>query len=294
MSILRPSGTRTVARAITDRQVTVVYQPIVDLLNGSILAYEALARCGAKGLENPMDLFHAAAEQKLCGKLGRILRELAVIECPGHALFLNVHPHELSERWLVQPDDPIYSHEPGVYLEITEAVPLSHHALVKGTLNELRSKGVGVVVDDLGAGYSNLRYIADLHPEVVKLDRGLIERLDTDPRRMKLVTGIVRLCNDLGARVVAEGVETTGELSAVMDAGVHFVQGYLLARPACPPPLPVAQSGIPVSQPRRTTGRPLQPLPAPPPVSRREAIPRASSPPKKSRKTTASFRNRRG
>ncbi|NUP05061.1 MAG: EAL domain-containing protein [Polyangiaceae bacterium] len=271
--------------------MSVVFQPIVDLLNGSVLAYEALARCKAKGLENPLVLFEAAAEQKLCGRLGRTLRELATTECPGHALFLNVHPHELSDRWLVQPDDPIFTHEPGVYLEITESVPLSHHALVQGTLRELRNKGIGLVVDDLGAGYSNLRYIADLAPEIVKLDRGLIEKLHEDPRRLKLVTSIVRLCGDLGARVVAEGIETPAELAAVMDAGVHFVQGYLIARPALPPPIPVAQAGIPNGPSTRREARnaraPFVDKPTPTrPTSDVEQVSRR-------RRTTASFKTRR-
>ncbi|MBK6516147.1 MAG: EAL domain-containing protein [Polyangiaceae bacterium] len=245
MNVGRSNTSKTVSRALVDGQVSVVFQPIVDLLNGSVFAYEALARCKAKGLENPVTLFEVAAEQKLCGRLGRTIRELATVDCAEHPLFLNVHPHELADRYLVQPDDPIFTHEPGVYLEITESVPLSHHALVDGTLREVRSKGVGLVVDDLGAGYSNLRYIADLEPEIVKLDRGLIINLHEDPRRARLVASIVRLCGDLGARVVAEGVETTDELLAIVDAGVHYVQGYLLARPAHPPPKPAAHDSIP-------------------------------------------------
>lgn len=226
----------TVARAISDDKLRVVYQPIVDVETGSTFAFEALARCSAPDLETPERLFEAAVAQRWCGKLGRILRERATDECPAHPLFLNVHPLELSDRWLVQPDDPIFSHEPGVFLEITESVPLTHRDLVENVLREIRGKGVSLVVDDLGAGYSNLRYIADLVPQVVKLDRGLIENLDRDPRRRILVASIVRLCNDLGADVVAEGVETKHELEAVCEAGVRFVQGYLLARPAHPAP----------------------------------------------------------
>ncbi|HTJ84186.1 MAG TPA: EAL domain-containing protein [Polyangiaceae bacterium] len=228
----------TVARAIAENKVRVVYQPIVEVETGKTFAFEALARCSAKDLESPEKLFEAAVVQKACGKLGRILRELATDECPAHPLFLNVHPHELADRWLVQPNDPIFSHEPGVYLEVTESVPLTHRKLVEDVLREVRSKGVRLVVDDLGAGYSNLRYIADLVPHVVKLDRGLVESLDSDPRRQTLVGSIVRLCNDLGADVVAEGVETKLELEAVCEAGVKYVQGYLLAKPAHPAPHP--------------------------------------------------------
>lgn len=244
---------KTVAKALAEGQITVVFQPIVDPYNGEIFAYEALARSSARGLESPPVLFEAAVEQKLTGRLGRVLRELAIAECGQHPLFLNVHPSELIDRWIVQPDDPIFSHEPGIFLEITESVPLSHHDLVHGILKEVRGKGVGVVVDDLGAGYSNLRYIADLSPEIVKLDRGLVETLDEDPRRARLVANIVRLCEDLGARVVAEGIETHAELDAVRKAGVHFVQGYLIARPSCPAPTPSRDSGIPNAPARSTT-----------------------------------------
>src|SRR6185436_19959304 len=180
--------------------------------------------------------FAAAVESDCCGELGRAIRELAVVNCPNHPLFLNIHPSELNERWLVQPDDPIFQHSEDVYLEITEGVPLSHFRLCQSILREVRGRGVYLVVDDLGAGYSNLRYIADLHPRVVKLDRDLIAGLVKDTRMFKLVSAIVVLCRDLDAMVVAEGIETAQELDAVISAGARFGQGYLLARPAFPPP----------------------------------------------------------
>lgn len=213
-----------------------MFQPIVDMGARRIFAYEALARSDSGIFKTPPDLFDAAVEQNMCGELGRRLRELAVDGCPDAPLFLNVHPAELGERWLVQPDDPIFLHDHDVYLEITESVPLSHFELVNHILKEIRGKGVHLVVDDLGAGYSNLKYIADLSPEVVKLDRGLIAGLGKDARLRKLVSSIVRLCGDLGAQVVAEGIETAEEVLAVLDAGVRFGQGYYFARPNRPPP----------------------------------------------------------
>jgi EAL domain-containing protein (putative c-di-GMP-specific phosphodiesterase class I) len=103
-------------------------------------------------------------------------------------------------------------------------------------LRELRHKGAKVAVDDLGAGYSNLKYIADLAPEIVKLDRELIMGLTPNTRKFRLVKSIVELCNQQGARVVGEGIETSDELRAVIETGVHYGQGYLLARPAAQPP----------------------------------------------------------
>lgn len=231
-----------IRRVIEQREVKVVYQPLVDLSTQKVFAYEALVRSKSPDFDSPLTLFSAAVEHDLTGELGRIIRELAIQGCPTHPLFLNIHPAELNAKFVVQPDDPIFQHSEDVYLEITEGVPLSHFRLCQSILKEVRGRGVYLVVDDLGAGYSNLRYIADLHPRVVKLDRDLVAGLRPGSRMFKLVAAIVVLCRDLGAMVVAEGIETAEELDAVRAAGAHFGQGYLLARPAFPPP-PVTWPG---------------------------------------------------
>jgi len=137
----------------------------------------------------------------------------------------------------VRPDDPVFSHDEQVYLEITESVPLTHFELCRQVLKELRARGgVHLVVDDLGAGYSNLQRINDLEPQVVKLDRGLVLGIDRSRRQHKLVSSVVRLCREMDARVVAEGIETEDEFSALRDTGVDYGQGYLFARPEFPFP----------------------------------------------------------
>ena len=161
---------------------------------------------------------------------------MAVHDCPGLNLFVNIHPDEFNEGWLVRPDDPIFSHDELVFMEITESVPLSHYRFCHSVLRELRSRGAKLAVDDLGAGYSNLKYIADLEPEVVKLDRELVAGLRIGSRQHTLVRSIVGMCEAQNALVVAEGIETADELRAVIDAGAHYVQGFYLARPAFPPP----------------------------------------------------------
>ncbi len=225
-----------ISRVLSQREVNVVYQPVVDLRTRRVFAYEALARTSAPEFDGPIALFSAAVQRKCSGKLGRIVRKLAVERCPDHPLFLNVHPNELDEPFLVQPDDPLFDHGHDVYLEITESVPLSHFRLCQSILREVRGRGIYLVVDDLGAGYSNLKYIVDLHPRIVKLDRELVAGISKDSRLFKLVKALVVLCEDLGAKVVAEGIETREELFAVRDAGAHYGQGYLLARPGFPPP----------------------------------------------------------
>lgn len=221
-------------------QLSVVYQPIVDLSNGRLFAYEVLARCKVPGLTNPSVLFKRASAERFCGLLGRELRRLGSLGCRGIPLFLNVHPAELSDRFVIQPDDPMYAHDDDVYVEITESVPFSHYDLCSSMLREIRARGgVHLVVDDLGAGYSNLKRIADLHPAVVKLDRELVTNLHQNRRQRVLVKAVVQMCIDLDAKVVAEGLETWDEVRAVRDCGCHFGQGYALGRPAATADAPI-------------------------------------------------------
>jgi EAL domain-containing protein (putative c-di-GMP-specific phosphodiesterase class I) len=166
-----------------------------------------------------------------------MVREVALARCSGVPLFVNLHPDELSARWLVRPDDPIFFYEEQIFLEITESAAFSHFDLCCSVLRELRARaGCLLAVDDLGAGFSNLKRVVDLEPQVVKLDRTLVHQLHTSPRQQTLVRFLVDLCGQLGAVVVAEGIETVDEFAAVRDAGVRFVQGYLFARPGFPLP----------------------------------------------------------
>jgi EAL domain-containing protein (putative c-di-GMP-specific phosphodiesterase class I) len=218
------------------KKFRIVYQPIVDLKKKAVFAYEALVR--PELFKSPPELIDAAVAAGLVGELGRCMREATMAACSEHPLFVNIHPNELNEPFLVQPDDPIFTHPEELFLELTEAVPLSKLDVSANVLREIGDRGVHVVVDDLGSGYSNLRYLADLKPKVVKIDRELVMGLQPNSRRFTLMRNLVRMCIELQARVVAEGIETADELQAVIDAGVHLGQGYLLARPAFPPPPP--------------------------------------------------------
>src|SRR6185369_873212 len=102
---------------------------------------------------NPEVLFREAVKAECTGRLGRMIREVATGLCRDMPIFLNVHPVELQEPWLVRPDDPIYAHSTDVFLEITESVPFEHFDICADVLREIRWRaGVHLVVDDLGAG----------------------------------------------------------------------------------------------------------------------------------------------
>ena len=224
-------------RSLTANQLPSVYQPIVDLDSGKVFAHEALVRCKHEAFASPIGLFEHAVAEGSCGMLGRTIREGTFAEPPANPIFVNLHPHELRDRWLVQPDDPICFHDHQVYLEVTESATLDYFDLCVSVLKEVCARtGAFLVVDDLGAGYSNLGRVIELEPKVVKLDRALITGIDSSRRQQILVQHLVSLCEDLGATVVGEGIETLEELKALRDIGVHYGQGYFLARPGAPPP----------------------------------------------------------
>lgn len=223
---------------ILAEDLSVVFQPIVRIRDGAVFAYEALTRCRVPAFRDPMALFERAMHAGCCGRLGRMVREVAIPLCEGMPLFVNVHPRELEERWLVRPDDPLYAHDRTVYLEVTEAVPIAQFDLCRSVLREIRQRtDARLVIDDLGAGFSNLSLIADLAPDIVKLDRSLIASIHANERRRWLVGSVVEMCARLGAQVVAEGIETHAELEAVRECGVAYGQGFLFAPPAFPPPM---------------------------------------------------------
>src|SRR6478609_3670115 len=272
-------GAPTGIRAITGNDIHMVFQPIVEIETGALFAHEALVRCKLPQYSTPQLLFLAAEKERACGHLGHIIRQQTFERCQDTALFINVHPEELAQRWLVRPDDPINFHEREVYLEVTESAAFTHYDLCMSVLKDVCARaGVHLVVDDYGAGYSNLARILDLNPKIVKLDGALIRGIDKDPRRQAMVRHMVALCIDLGARVVAECIETVDELKAVADQGVHLAQGFVIARPA----FPVPEVNFPLA--RRTQPSPsARHRPPPKPLGRLTVQDgtNASSPPSK-------------
>lgn len=267
-------------RALTVSDLGVVFQPIVDVRTGATFAHEALVRCRRPEYTAPPVLFEHAVTENACGRLGRLIREVAFQTCGDVPLFVNLHPEELASRWLVRPDDPLCFHAAPVFLEITESAAFTHFDLCLSVLRELcRRSGALLVVDDFGAGHSNLERVVDLEPSIVKLDLALTRGVHAHPRKRAVVRHVVNLCKELGARVVAEGIETVDELSCVRDLGVDFAQGYLLARPAAPPPRVAWPFAIPAKGPPPL---PVAPTPASPqaPIARiAAAATRKQSPP---------------
>lgn len=235
-------------RTLNEQDINVAFQPIVDLADGSTFAHEALTRCTLDGFESPAVLFGKAEAEKACGRLGRLVRNVTFEHCEGRRVFVNLHPQEIGQRWLVQPTDPLFMHDAEVYLEVTENAAFDYFDLCMGILGEVKARcGARVVVDDFGAGYSDLERVLALNPDVVKLDMSLVRDIDQSDQKQAHVDHIIQTCQSLGAKVVAEGVETAAELEVMVGLGADFGQGYLLGRPA-PPPLTPATWPLNISE----------------------------------------------
>ncbi len=119
-----------------------------------------------------------------------------------------------------------------VILEVTERIAISDYELFRRTLDHYRSQGYRIALDDVGAGYSNLRLVAEAQPEFIKIDQGLVQGVAHAKARRAAVSALARMAEECGAVSIAEGIETTEDLMVVRDLGVPLGQGFLLGRPA--------------------------------------------------------------
>ncbi len=216
------------------------FQPIVRVADRALFGYEALMRTREPALPHPGAVLDAAE------RLGRVLalgahvraRSAAPVANAGEhvALFVNLHASELADDALLATDAPLSRMATRVVLEVTERASLEGVDDVRGRVRALREMGYRIAVDDLGAGYAGLTSFTLLEPDVVKLDMDLVRGIDTHRTKRSIVGSMVTLCHEMGATVVAEGVETTAERDALIDLGCDLLQGYLLAKPG--PPFP--------------------------------------------------------
>ncbi|HEY6876618.1 MAG TPA: EAL domain-containing protein [Polyangiales bacterium] len=213
-------------------------QPIVRRDGKQVLAYEALLRTKSTELPHPGAVFNAAEQLDMISNVGRVVRRHAALLCEklpaGALLFLNLHPYELLDDALYQPGSPLTAHAGQIVLEMTERTSLERIPDARSRVAALKELGFRIALDDMGAGYAGLTSFAILEPEFVKIDLGLVRNVDSEPMKQTLIRTIVRLAQDLGIDVIAEGVETPAESIALDALGCTLQQGYLFARPAPP------------------------------------------------------------
>jgi EAL domain-containing protein (putative c-di-GMP-specific phosphodiesterase class I)/CheY-like chemotaxis protein len=218
------------------KQLWMAFQPIVCWSERRVHAYEALVRTDEPSLARPDHLFNAAEQLHRVQELGRTIRRAvaeAAVQAPADALiFVNLHAADLSDEELYAASAPLVAFAERIVFEITERTSLDKMSDIQERMAKLRSRGYRIAVDDLGAGYAGLSSLANLQPEVVKLDMSLVRNVDQQPIKQRLVASLQTLGGPLGIRVVAEGVETQAERDTLISVGCDLFQGYLFAKPA--------------------------------------------------------------
>lgn len=213
--------------------LTLVFQPIVDLATATVAGYEAQARF--PGLAGPDVWFAAAADAGIGAELEALAlhKALATVdELPGNTfLTVNVSPHLLGAD-AVQTALATRPDLHRVVVELTEHTPVDDVGALREQCDALRRRGALIALDDAGSGYSGLQQLAALRPQVVTLDRALVSDADADPVRVALAEMLGEFARRIDAWMLAEGMETPGELAAFARLGVPLGQGWLLGRPA--------------------------------------------------------------
>ena len=228
---------RTVEAVIEAGDFSIVYQPIVDLASMRTMSFEALTRFRAEPYRTP-DLWFADAEAVGLGlELEIAAIRAAIVAFPllpaDASLSVNASPSLVTSGRLEEGLDPRFLDR--TVVEITEHAQVDDYELLRAALDPLAEKGVKVAVDDAGAGFSGLRHIVQIAPDIIKMDMSLTRGIDEDRARRALASAMVYYGRETGATVVAEGIETQGELETLKGLGIHRGQGYLLGRPAALP-----------------------------------------------------------
>ena len=229
----RREMTERVTAMLESEAFTVVYQPIVHLTDNKIVGFEALTRFWARPIRSPNIWFDEAAEVGLSEDLemAAIAKALVGIDQIPADIYLsiNVSPENILNGAIHR----VLQHAPvdRLMLEVTEHVEIADYSKFGEVLKPLRDRGMGLAVDDAGAGYASFHHILQLNPDMIKLDIGLIRDIDTDMTRRALTAALVGFAQETGSNIVAEGVETASELKALQHLCVNKVQGYFLGHP---------------------------------------------------------------
>ena len=229
------AGDRAGLEAVVDgavRSLRVAWQPIVAWERKRVVGYEALMRSRLPSAEA---LIEAAERAGRTVELGRAVRQAVAAAgavAPVADLYVNLHPQELLDDQLYDPQAPLSKLASRVVLEITERASLESLPDVRDRVGRLRKLGYRMALDDLGAGYAGLASFALLEPEVVKIDESLVRDVHHGATRRRLISSIIAACRDLKCACIAEGVELPAERDALAELGCELFQGFLFARPA--------------------------------------------------------------
>jgi len=218
--------------------IMMAFQPVVDLERREILSYEALARGpNGKGEATVMARVTPQNSADFDRKCRAQAIEMAAVLGADVPVSINFFPGAVDDPeafvnltlWMAEEHDVAPDQLMLEYAQAERPVPIAH---MKEICRLTRRARIATVLDDFGAGFAGISRLAVLRPSLVKLDQRLVHRVDTDPRRRAILSGLQAICLDLGIGLVAKGVETAAEVKALTDCGLTLFQGNLFSEPA--------------------------------------------------------------
>jgi EAL domain-containing protein (putative c-di-GMP-specific phosphodiesterase class I) len=228
---------------IENHSLTAYFQPIIDMQTNKIFAYETLTRGVLPNgdLMYPDVLFAKSERNDMNFTLDRMCRETALkttaVKKIDAKVFINFIPTSIYDpefclastvKWAKQLEfDP-----KNIVFEVVETQNVKDKEHLKTILNYYRKEGFLIALDDVGEGYSSLNMIIDIKPDIIKVDRNIIDNIDKSPMKQSIYKALRGICVDNGIKILAEGVETPYELEKVKEIGVDYAQGYYFARPS--------------------------------------------------------------
>lgn len=225
-------------------QLSLVFQPVIDIVTGQVVTVEALLRWqhAILGPISPAEFIPLAEKTALIKSVSLWVMQKVIDQAfiwqnmdKTFAVAMNVSANDL--------DDPNFTDmllnyvmntglDPSLLkIEFTESALSSDLKMVRTQLERMRDAGIHIAIDDFGSGYSNWAYLRNLPASIIKIDKSLIDGIMRDEAGATLVASIIKICSNLGYRVVAEGVETSDTLEALRKMECHEIQGFLFARP---------------------------------------------------------------
>jgi diguanylate cyclase (GGDEF)-like protein/PAS domain S-box-containing protein len=231
-------------RALLHDQMELRYQPIVDLISGATVGYEALMRWNhpERGLISPQVFIPIAEATNQISSLGRWALEQAISDATvlheltgtDLSMHVNLSVCQLRDSTLVDTIEMLLSRSPlpaaSLVIEITEGVLLDDDAAIR-QLTELRSTGVTIAIDDFGTGYTSITYLRSLPANVLKVDRSFVAEEPGSDDSVSLLGAIVSISASLGMECIGEGVENEAQLARLVKIGCRFGQGFFLGQP---------------------------------------------------------------
>nr|WP_299503492.1 EAL domain-containing protein [uncultured Rhizobium sp.] len=228
--------------AIAEQAITVMYQPMYTPDGRDVKCCEALARWThpEKGPIAPNVFIQVAEEMGLVAEITRQVLRTACIDCmtwpEAIAVSVNLSVHDLRGEGLVDVVQAVLA-ETGLptrrlHLEVTESSLIEELSAARAVLDQLRSLGITISIDDFGTGFSSLSYLDTLPIDIVKIDRSFVRDIGDDSRRLKLLRGIVSLARGLDMKIVVEGVENAEQLALLTKYHcADLIQGYVYSMP---------------------------------------------------------------